>query len=157
MPSQPAISKKYSLTWARQVVEQLRASRTRATDHVLQLYGITIENLALYLARGDPVYNYLKKRIKYVGNAVLRDDMPLSTIQKLSPERNYIAKFAPESARRRLDSRFLECETRRAGCEGLVSDQSGAAGGDLPSRFFQFFLFPEEMGANGEILQVGSL
>jgi hypothetical protein len=154
MPSEPAISKKYSLNWARQVVGQLRDAHPRATEYVLRIYGIKIINLAAYLACGDPVFNYLKKRIQYISHAIQRDNLTLTTIQTLSPEHTFIAKFAPANVQGRLDRRLIQVYARRAGSEGLVCDQSAAAGADLPSGVFQFFLFPEEMGSNGEVCQV---
>lgn len=154
MLSEPAIPKKYSLTWAGQVVEQLREAHPRATDYVMKLYGITTTDLARFLARGDPVYTYLKKRIKYISNWEERDDGDPRDIQVLSPERSFIAKFAPESVRGRLDNRFLMSNALGAGSEGLVCDQSEAEGADLPSGLFQFFLFPDEMGALGEVCEV---
>lgn len=138
MPSEPAIPKKYSLTWARQVVEQLRDAHTRATDCVLEIYGISLENLASYLARGDSVFNYLKARIKYLDKMSKCQDLDPFAILLLSDERKFISRHADESAQERLDKRFGVCEARRAGSEGLVCDQSAAAGADLPSGFLSF-------------------
>jgi len=155
--SEPASPKKYSLDWARGIVQELADCYPRALNLVIALYGITLEDLARYLSRGDPVFNYVKRRTQYLANQCRNQEKGPAAIQALSKEEDFIVKFAPESARGRLDSRLKMLEARRAGSEDEVPVRSSAKGRNLPSVLYQFVLFPDLEGSDREVFEVRSV
>jgi len=60
----PAITPLYSLSWAQCVVERLYQKHTRATELLLDYLEIRLSDLALFLARNDPIYAILRETIK---------------------------------------------------------------------------------------------
>lgn len=147
----------YSITWARSIVDQLAAAHARATEAVLEFYDISLKDLALYLAKGDPVFTYLKKRIKYISRQMENQKADATTIQLLSDERHYVALNAPESARQRLDARINSTDTQEAGFKRAEPGRSEAETGRHPWALFQLLLFPTEKGETRELYAVGCL
>lgn len=64
----PQNKAKYSLNWAKSVVEALERKHARATDYVCKLFDLTPKQLAIYLAFGDPLFNSLREIIKIYDN-----------------------------------------------------------------------------------------
>lgn len=60
----PAPPFKYALRWAATIVDEVQCRYTRATDLVCQVCNITPYDLAKFIAKPDPAWNYLKKSIQ---------------------------------------------------------------------------------------------
>ena len=103
--------KHYSMRWALGIVEQMANKHARATKLVCALYAIVVRDLAAYLARNDPVFNYLRNRIKYWSNDILyRDSKYFTPEVLLYVERSAVARWAPEFAEKRLLARLTMVE-----------------------------------------------
>ena len=57
---------KYPYQWALNVVYRLVEKHTRATETVCQFYDISPRILALYLAKGDPLWHWFSSRIRAI-------------------------------------------------------------------------------------------
>jgi hypothetical protein len=57
------MSASYSLSWARGIVSKLREKHARGTEDVERYLGITDEDLANFLAHGDPMFAALRNLI----------------------------------------------------------------------------------------------
>lgn len=77
MPCSPAPQFKYSLSWAATVVDELVAKYTRATDVICRVYDISRYDLVKYLAKPDPLWPYLRERIKYLAICEQRTGKPM--------------------------------------------------------------------------------
>jgi len=157
MPSEPASPKRYSLNWARDVVKVLERQYARAWKQVLANYRITSDDVALYLSRGDPVFNYLKRRVQTLDSAIRMQERAPLAIQVYSTEANYLAKNTSGETFQRLDNRRKLVDALGAGSEGEGGDRNAVKGAALPSAVYQFLLFPEEEGANREVFEVRRL
>lgn len=94
----------YSLNWALGVVSTLAEKYARATALVYALYAIDARALAAFLARNDPVYPFLRKRIKYWENDLLYRQLKYLTSDTLFfVEKSAVDRFsAPERLKDRL-------------------------------------------------------
>lgn len=146
--------RKYSITWARSVVDKLWESYPRATEAVLEYYDISLENLAAALAKGDPVFDYMKKRIKYIARQEENQRASAKVVQMLSDELHYVMLNSTGKTQERLDSRIKTIQTQRAGFKRAEPGRSEAESGRHPSTFFQLLLFPNEQGETREIYEV---
>lgn len=90
---------KYSYQWALDVVYGLTDKHTRATEIVCEFYDISPRILALFLAKGDPMWIYLRDRIKAITaleertNRYYTDVEIFDWLKRLSTEK-YAGKLA---------------------------------------------------------------
>lgn len=132
LPSNPAPHYRYALGWAAGVVDQVVAKYPRATDLVCTVYGISRFDLVKYVAKPDPLWVYLRERIKALTRqeARLGKELEYSTIVKWLAELHR-TKFACGQGER-LDSRLIQLQNTRAGIEGRGGPER-SEGPSLPS------------------------
>lgn len=144
LPPQSPAAKKYSITWARSIVDRLAKEYPRVLPTVLDLYGLSLHQLALYLSKGDPVYAYLRSRVhclaKYYGNG----HNYLTPVEYLTWERGLLAHKSAGLQSERLDSRLKAIHNTRAGFDkgipggGTPADRDHPLPSDLPGQLLLF-------------------
>jgi len=65
-PADSPLQNRYSYTWANAVFEQLHKKYARATDFLLKYLEITPRQWASFLAKGDPMWVYLRDAVHFV-------------------------------------------------------------------------------------------
>lgn len=58
----------YSLSWAFTVVRRLHDKHARATDFLCEALGIDLKDMAVFLAKKDPVWTQLRDSVKTIEN-----------------------------------------------------------------------------------------
>lgn len=123
-------SLKYSIQWAQGVVDALKAKHTRALAIVLEAYGLSEHNLAVYLASCDPLFNYLRERVKKVALCASRTGSYVNSEQFLDWEQcKGIVKSFPLLAER-LDKGRKTAHTRKAG----LKSEPGSSVSEIPAQ-----------------------
>lgn len=118
----PAPTFTYSLSWAAGIVDQLVAKYARATEMVCEVYGITSYDLVKYLAKPDPMWDYLRNRIKAVGRWEERLCKPINYETLVEWEWQMVHHRTGLKVAGRLDNRLREQENKRAGMKGGGSE-----------------------------------
>lgn len=98
----------YSFVWARGIFDRLAEKHARATKLVLALYGLTPTTMTAFLAFADPLWEFLKKRIKYWDNDLLYRNLKYLTSVTLFYVEKSAAALSPEE--KRLVDRLTEVE-----------------------------------------------
>jgi len=109
---------KYSLVWAAKVFDALHAKHPRATDAVMELYGLTPRNMAALLAFGDPLWNYLRDLIKNIAHMGEYRPELLSVAYLERIALNSHHHCPDESLSQRLDKRLRTLHTKEAVVKG---------------------------------------
>lgn len=133
-PLNPAPRFKYSLGWAASVIDELVAKYPRASDMICRVYGITRYDLVKYLAKPDPMYVYLRERIKYLALCEERTGKPMdysTVVEWCSLLKG--TKHA-HGLGERLDKREKELKLREQGSRGAGGRSEAKAECSLPLR-----------------------
>jgi hypothetical protein len=95
----------YSVKWAQEVVQKLRASHARATEFLLRESGISEGKLVIWLASGSKEFyvvremvRFIDKSLKYTAKDCHGDYLAQNTIRLLSLFKARLEQFDCESA-----------------------------------------------------------
>jgi len=117
-PLIPASKYKYSLSWAACVVDELVAKHERATEMICKVYQITRYDMVKYLAKPDPLWPFLRERIKYLALCEERTGKPMDYLTVVEwCEGLHGTKFGHGQAER-LDKRRKEIRIEEQGSRG---------------------------------------
>jgi len=132
-PLIPAPRFKYSLSWAASIVDEVVSKYPRASDLVCQVYGISRYDLVKYLAKPDPLWNYLRERIKALAGLEERTGKPVNyeTVVKWLEDLHH-SKHA-HSQGERLDNRRKALKIEEQGSRGGGGRSKAKAEPSLPS------------------------
>jgi len=145
LPLNPAPRFRYSLSWAAAIVDELTVKHTRATEVVCQVYGISRYDLVKYLAKPDPLWNFLRERIKNLARQEERLGRPIEyeTIVKWLEDLHH-TKFAKGEGGR-LDSRREALKMKEQGSRGGGGRSEAKAEPSLPIASPRLALDPRQL------------
>lgn len=108
----------YSFNWARSIVLQEKRKYPRATEFVCAMLEISLDNLAAFLAHGDPMWPKLRNAIHLVNSYMEYGPKKADrvTVVKYMRELSYYAD--DERLAKRLDKLFPREDNERAGIRG---------------------------------------
>jgi hypothetical protein len=137
-PLQPA---SYSLTWANDVVKHLKNKHARGAEIVEEMLRVTPKQLALYLAKNDPLWKELRNLIKISDNWYRCAHRHYTDVE-------YI-KFIQRNVIKLPDFKGSERLTRRLDELKLKKQVEGERGGGLRADPSQLFFFDLEAPPDG--------
>jgi len=120
----PANKPYYTFSWAMSVVLRLHNQHTRATDIVLEIFGISLGELALFLAHRDPMFNYLKGRIHSIDDLASRVGKYYTLVEYRKWIEHLSCNKYSGNLSDRLDSRLKKVR---------IKEQGSSRGGGNPS------------------------
>lgn len=93
----------YPVSWALTIVYRLKETYPRATEIVKQNLEINDRNLAVYLARRDPIFPQIRELIHIYDNWLKRTKSDMTTTQELRETAYYLRRKGWERLADRLD------------------------------------------------------
>lgn len=132
-PSIPAPRFKYSLSWAASVVDEVASKYPRATDTICRVYAITRYDLVKYLAKPDPMWNYLRERIKYLALCEERTGKAMDYLTVVEWCKGLHGMKHAHGQGERLDKRLNSLRIKEQGSRGGGGRSEAEAETSLPS------------------------
>jgi len=132
-PLIPAPRYKYSLGWAASVIDELVVKHERAAEMICRVYALTRYDLVKYLASADPLFPFLRERIKYLALCEERTGKAMDYLTVVEwCEGLHGTKFGHGQAER-LDKRRKELRIKEQGSRGGGGCSEAKAEPSLPT------------------------
>lgn len=113
---------RYSFAWAYSRAEELERKYPRATELVLELYGINLREFSTFLAFGDPLWNVLRSRVHYWDRDLrYRAEKYYTGVTLFEVEKVWVNRFSDEKRLLdRLTATFSKRMLKEQGLKGAV-------------------------------------